>query len=670
LTTPSDYTLGLSGLDAYFQGGPITISGGLEESPGAVYNGELLLKASSFTLSAIGSYTEVSGHPSLYAFLALDDPLGGPPAFFVLGIAAGFGYNRDLTTPPLDSLPTFPLIAALSDPSVFANDPAQQMEPYVQPVIGSDWLAAGVRFRSFELIDSTVLLVVDFGATFEIALLGTSTIQLPPANAPDATPFPLALAEMALEILFIPSDGTLQAMATLTPNSFVLDPACRLTGGFAFYLWFGPSPYAGDFVLTLGGYNPAYQPQPYYPQVARLGFNWPDDPITISGGCYFALTPSAVMAGGALNAVYQSGDLKAWFNAYADFLLEWRPFHYDISLGISIGASYTLHVIVTTTFTLELSVSLHLWGPPFAGTATIHWWVISFTVDFGNGGSPQTSTQIQWSEFSQTMLPQPQSNGASASAGLVGTTTQTQPISQVRVQSGLIQLNADNSWTVNAFTFAFTTETAIPADTLTLGVSKGSPYQPINIPPAQNDPPFATVGIRPMGVRQTASTHTVLVQMQNEQGVYEDYNPAAWIAAPVTNGLPQAVWSTQPAPVDQNGNPVVPSGTEVVAGMAVGTQIAPAPHAVTGVITLAANGFNPEGATPVPLPLNPNAAPVIIPSPPLNPATAFTQIEETVMAASVVTYRNDILQALVDRSIPVRTQVSLAVMAAKAPDIF
>ena len=55
----------------------------------------------------------------------------------------------------------------------------------------------------------------------------------------------------------------------------MIDPACHLTGGFAFYVWFGDNPHSGQFVLTLGGYHPDFSPPSYYPSVPRLGFNWP-----------------------------------------------------------------------------------------------------------------------------------------------------------------------------------------------------------------------------------------------------------------------------------------------------------------------------------------------------------------------------------------------------------
>src|SRR3712207_5963542 len=120
-------------------------------------------------------------------------------------------------------------------------------------------------FRSFEMLRSFALLTVEFGAKFEIGLLGVSTLAVP-ASIGGARP--LAQATMQLEVLIEPDEGVVSATATLTPDSYVLDPAAQLTGGFALAVWFGKNPNAGDFVVTLGGYHPAFVPPlrpEYYP---------------------------------------------------------------------------------------------------------------------------------------------------------------------------------------------------------------------------------------------------------------------------------------------------------------------------------------------------------------------------------------------------------------------
>ena len=68
----------------------------------------------------------------------------------------------------------------------------------------------------------------------------------------------------------------------MTSDSYVLAPDCRLTGGFALCFWFKPHPRAGDFVVSLGGYHPAFNAPPHYPAVPRLGVAWsPEEPLKL-----------------------------------------------------------------------------------------------------------------------------------------------------------------------------------------------------------------------------------------------------------------------------------------------------------------------------------------------------------------------------------------------------
>ena len=92
----------------------------------------------------------------------------------------------------------------------------------------------------------------------------------------------------------------------------------------------------------------------------RLGIHWQvSGELSITGELYFALTPSCLMAGGKLCAIFKSGGIEAWFVAYADFLLSWEPLYYTARMGISIGVAFRLNVgFFTISFRLELSVAL------------------------------------------------------------------------------------------------------------------------------------------------------------------------------------------------------------------------------------------------------------------------------------------------------------------------
>jgi len=404
----SKWQLGLKGLGVSFDQGGVKISGALlkDNEEGTSYSGAVLVEVSGKTFTAIGSYAEDSV-TSMFVFVLLPITIGGPPYLFIIGLAGGFGYNRGLNVPPVAQVPDFPLVEAARGSSAFTKDPLSaltQLGDAVPIKRGAYWLCGGIRFTSFKLATSAALAYVLLDRGVEVGLLGISQMQLPEGK-------PLVSLELALKARFSTVEGVLSIEARLSDNSWLLDRDCRLSGGFAFFVWFG-GPHQGDFLITMGGYHPRFTKPAHYPDVPRLGFNWRvSSKITIKGESYFALTVSAVMAGGLLEAAYRSGNLKAWFKAWAHFLIAWKPFAYDIEIGISIGASYRLKVnllfgTVTKTFKVELGAEVRIWGPKFSGRAKVNWWVISFTVKFGAGDSKTDQEAISWDKFSETFLPE------------------------------------------------------------------------------------------------------------------------------------------------------------------------------------------------------------------------------------------------------------------------
>jgi hypothetical protein len=112
------------------------------------------------------------------------------------------------------------------------------------------------------------------------------------------------------------------------------------------------------------------------------------------------------MLGGRLSALYQQNGIRAWFVAYADFLVAWQPLHYDAAIGVRIGVAYMGTVAgISVNFGVELSADVHLWGPPLAGKAEIHWSFISFTIYLGQYEQPPTAKALEWGEFANAFLP-------------------------------------------------------------------------------------------------------------------------------------------------------------------------------------------------------------------------------------------------------------------------
>lgn len=506
------------------------------------YAGGALLKVASFSLGAVGSYASLSGIPSMFVFAQATGSFGGPPAFFIAGLAAGFGYNSSLRLPNMDQIYQFPLVAGAQDPSkIGGSSPSPTTvlstllgldggTPWVTQQVGQYWFAAGLQFTSFQLVSTNALLVIEFGKRILFALLGLSRAAFPmPGTVPSSVRY--AFIELQIGTIVDPEQGAFSLTAVLSPNSFLLDPACKLTGGFAFYTWFSPSTHAGDFVITVGGYHPSFDPPPWYPQVPAVGFSWSlDSTVSITGAAYFALTPSAIMAGGQLNVTYQQGDLRAWFRAWANMLLYWNPFHFDVEIGVTVGASYRLDLWFTTqTLSVELGASLHLWGPDTGGEVTVHWWVISFTIGFGapHGGNPPA---LNWTQF-QALLPAP--------ADVVKILPR-----EGLAPNGQTDMSADAPWVARPSGFSFDTLASIPSSELRLGGASAS---------------FTSgdlLDIRPMQQTGLTSTQTLVV---TRDGTEIDLLASGWTISQLTQNVAKALWGTGPQnQMDQGTAQLVP----------------------------------------------------------------------------------------------------------------
>jgi hypothetical protein len=478
----------IAGLGVAYRNPSIEIGGALlryESKDGKGFAGGVIVRTPTFSLSAIGDFSELEDpvehkrHPSLFIYAALDYPLGGPPFFFVTGLAAGLGYNRDIVLPEAEEVEQFPLVAFArpapsgAQPAPVApaaappvgNDPLKALaalQDKMPPAIGSGFAAIGVFFTSFKIVNSFALLVAKFGPRFELDLIGTSKLVTPPGD----TKFPLAQATLNLRARFVPEEGYLSVRAVLGADSFVLSRSCHVTGGFAFAAWFKDSGQikAGDFVLSLGGYHPAFpraEKYPHYPVVPRLGLEWAiDQHLSFKGSLYFALTAGAVMAGGRFEAVWQSDNLRVSFVTSADFLMTFVPYHYDVTASISLHVDLSINVFGTHHVTLDAGADLHLWGPDFSGRAHLHLHVIvvdvSFDVEFG--GAPSRVQPVSWTEFRQKLVPA-EAYAVSARTGLL----------EPPAQDGKGAKSVRDLGVFSASTLELSVESAIPFAAIEIG---------------------------------------------------------------------------------------------------------------------------------------------------------------------------------------------------------
>ncbi|GCE00713.1 DUF6603 domain-containing protein [Embleya hyalina] len=513
---------------------PLRISGmverrtGSEVAPGLTeqFIGLASIETGFFALHAAGSYAKaVDGWSSMFLFGELsggERGLFGPPPFRVIALSLGFGVNSTVRTPTIADVGTFPLVDRL-DGSGSGDTPEQVLEKlagpggWITPREGRYWGAGGIEFSSFEFIRSRALLLVEGGEQWKVLLIGRTTIDLPRTKA--ATK-PIARVVIDLAIGYHHDHGLFSMDAVIAPGSYVIDPAAELTGGLSLYIWGKDRTAVGGgrgFVFTLGGYHPRFKRPAYYPNPPRVGWRWAIGPVAIRGQVYAALTDGAFMAGGELSANYDKGHgikLQAWFTAWLDALVQWKPFYFDLSMGLSIGVAATVKVLfIRVRVSLSVGVSLDLWGPPIGGRARIKVWFIGFTIGFGadRAGVPA----VEWPEFA-VQLPAPLSI-----APLAGLLVDVDPEeSASRSAAGEPLLVSGDGFTVR-------TESAVPASRITL-----------------NGKTFAgsaddTIDIRPMGAKGqgVVSEHHVTLERFDTE-----YTPTGWRVTVHRQDMPKGMW--------------------------------------------------------------------------------------------------------------------------------
>lgn len=537
----------MEGLAVDFQNKGLMISGALRKVNSS-YSGALRIKYKTFELSAVGAYEKLpDGSHSLFIWLLVRYPLGGPPAFFITGLAAGFGLNRRLKVPSIGEVKNFPLVAMARGNMSAAGKPApgagailDLLSPYLTPESGSYFIALGVEFTTFELLRTFALGIVTFGTDLEIHLLGVTTLSIPPGAGR-----PMVYAELFLKASILPGKGVLSVEGQLSGESYLFDQNSKLTGGFAMYMWFGENPHAGDFVVTIGGYHPRFQVPAHYPTVDRVGIRWMILPqLTLEGGAYFALTPVGIMAGGNLSILYQWGNLNAWFIANADFLIQWAPLHYDIFVQVSIGVSYTFRIFgFRKTLRVELGAALHLYGPEFAGEVSISWFIISFTIKFGQRNP--VMPRLSWQEFKAKFLNNPQ---------------------KFRVLEGMKPRDGDEGKKGKESVKGQEEIPILDGKQLALIFQSKIPMTEVSLEGKKLSMPTGSktnFGILPMGEDSKLRNQVQITLSKLEQGIYKSCADSENLTGVLkTESVPPAMWGLKTPPI--NGNALLSGAVTVL----------------------------------------------------------------------------------------------------------
>lgn len=400
---PAHLDVSLSGLSVEFDRPPIAISGLYEyvkTEKLEYYAGGVIVAFAPYLFEAAGFYgitPDPNSYKTVFIFGKLEGPLVTLEFAEISGITGGFGYNTDLKFPSIAQVTEFPFLA-MKVPDKPMDTLIQLTKPggWFNPRNESFWVAAGLKVSAFQTLAIDAVVVVEWNPYVNLGIFGVAVANLPVGDT-SGTKF--AHVELGISATVDFHAGVMKFEAQLSPNSYILSPNCHLTGGFALYYWFkGSDPQLeGDWVFTIGGYHQAFQPPSQYPNPPRLAISWSlDDSLSITGQAYFAITPKVCMGGGRLHAALSLGPLYAFFDAYADFLINYKPFHFMAEGGVSVGVRFTLDLwIVTIHISVEIGAQLLLVGPPMSGTVHVDFWVFGFDIHFGPGAPPITPVDLE-----------------------------------------------------------------------------------------------------------------------------------------------------------------------------------------------------------------------------------------------------------------------------------
>lgn len=591
----------LDGLSLSFRKPPLEISGAFVNKPvtadspyDRLIEGSALIKTPSASFGAIGAYEHLkSGTHSLFLYAELGAAFGGPPAFRVTAVKAGFGYNSALRVPAIDQVADFPLLRGLAEAGGGGTPPepldvlkeltegSDDAPAWVTPDEGRIWLALGLNADVFEIVHCKALAFAEFGPDdLVVGLLGSAKAQFPDPEKKMGEPY--ASVELDISAVYRRSADMLAVDARLAPDSFLLDRSVHLTGGAALRLWFGNSDHPGDFVFTLGGYHPHYAAPAHYPKAEPVGVNWTSgSELTVKGTSYFALTPSAAMAGGRLDLRYDGPWAKARVDVGFDALVQWAPFHYEVDVWAEITAQVWL--LFGWSGEASLGARLSVWGPPFGGTAHVKVLGISIPIDFGE---PRTGpAPIGWDQF-RTLLPKHPLTLAPVDGLHPDHAAQAPQAGPSGGGSGM--------WTATADGFTFTVGTAFPASALKVnGVDE------------TGDGP-AKVHIRPMSKTGLDVTLSVTVEEETADGTWRQVPADRWQDWSVSvHSAPQpaALWGAGKADDALGTDPFVQG---LVSGARIDVPAPRLPEAATSSRSGRLDHAPLPGGT---LPLDPGAAP-------------------------------------------------------------
>ncbi|KAF3155393.1 hypothetical protein TWF751_003250 [Orbilia oligospora] len=582
-----DVSFSLDGMVVSFDKAPLTVAGGFmktEKDGGVSYAGGLIIKFDPWQFQAAGVYATIprqqkavakadeSKFTMVFMFFKLNGPLFSVGFADISGLTGGFGVNSDINVPTIEQVVNFPFIKpdGTGGPNDTPLDTIKNLlsDTWFTPSEGKFWVAAGLKVNAFQMLSVDAVLVLQFNPSVKIGIYGVATCDIPSSKSS----VKFAYVELGISSCLDIEAGTFKVEAQLSPKSFVLHHSCHLTGGFALFSWFkeGPNSIPGDWVMTIGGYHQAFVAPTQYPRPPRLRISWSlGKHLSVTGEAYFAITPKICMGGGRLHAALSIGALYAYFDAYIDFLINYKPFQFQAQGGVSVGVRYTMDLwLVTIRISVEIGATLRLAGPPFGGTVHVDFWVFGFDVNFG--ASSEAKPKLTLQEFWETALKDSKSSsGAMITSGPDAQetfqTNGTETAFLISCESGLEpeekkETKQNDPWFVRPDSFGFSTTLKFAANditfTKTLDVENSPSLSQSYSQEVTVDDKYKNIYARPMEV-SVSLTSKLTVTVSQKSGAVRSLRHTdpgqllaflvkerSWKISSIVKAMPMSIWGS------------------------------------------------------------------------------------------------------------------------------
>lgn len=304
--------------------------------------------------------------------------------FTINGVGGLGGVNRTMVIDALQA----GLRAHDLDKILFPADPIDnapqiisEMESFFPPAQGRYLFGPmfSIGWGTPTLLDFEVGIILEVPDPIRLAILGEITATIP---SPE-----FALISLHVQVLGTIDFGTKQlAIDGTIYDSYLL--AYQLSGDMALRLNWGANP---DFLFSLGGFNPQFQPPPGVPALSRLtvSIGSGGNP-RLSASSYFAVTSNTLQFGANVDAYASAGGFAVHGYVGFDVLFVFSPFSFEADFSAGFDISYD-----GATFAgINLSASLS--GPNpwhLHGTASLQllFFSVGVTVDLTWGDSTQAT---------------------------------------------------------------------------------------------------------------------------------------------------------------------------------------------------------------------------------------------------------------------------------------